>query len=304
MAVYARGGDPQAMRAAARRLAQQGRALESVANECERARARLGLQWGGRDRETANAGLRAARSTIGDLCGAVYRLADTLDRNAAAQEAASAETRSGLPAMPAGGDRPILAGPAATKTDPDTWGSLDPWVASRWQAMTTPERLATLQQMADGIALNAGIPPRRVVVGPLGQRILGSAAFGTDFVTLAPAALADPTFAVNCLAHEMRHAIQFQLVTEEWRPDPIVTTLRTWGVLPSHLEQVGVSRDTVKSWGENLYDYKDVETDGVAAYRNQPIEADAFRAGEEFVNRMNPVKFSFYRLSALLASAQ
>ncbi len=301
MAVYARGGDPQAMRGAARRLAGHGSALASVGQECEAACGRLNLQWAGADHATTDSLLRRIRVTIGDLGAAVQRLSDTLDRNAAQQEAAS--DSGGGRGDGNGGGIPGPRGAPAIRKAPNDDGTLDPWVAARWQSMTTPERVATLQQMANGIAATTGIPPRRVVVAPLaspaGYRTLGEAGIGRDFLTLSPDAVADPVLAINALGHEMQHAVQFQLVTEEMRPDPIVSTLRSWGVLPDHPTQVGVTAATVKRWEANLFDYQDVETHGYAAYRNQPIEADAFRAGKAFVNQMDPVTFSLFRLSAL-----
>ena len=60
---------------------------------------------------------------------------------------------------------------------------------------------------------------------------------------------------IDTLAHEMRHAYQYAVI--------------------SNPENYQVDEETVEEWRENFNDYKTTDDDGYQAYRNQPIEKDA-----------------------------
>lgn len=72
----------------------------------------------------------------------------------------------------------------------------------------------------------------------------------------------DPFEVMETIGHETRHQYQHYLVEH---PDK---------------RPANISEETVKSWKDNINNYKRAEND-YEAYRNQPIEADARQAGEQ-----------------------
>lgn len=105
MVVYAKGGDPEAMAAAASRFADYAASADAVGTAVDTAVGTTGRTWAGPDLSRFVADWRRQRPGVDALVAALRTAGEALRRNAAAQRAASA----GIPSGPSGPSGP---GPA------------------------------------------------------------------------------------------------------------------------------------------------------------------------------------------------
>lgn len=64
------------------------------------------------------------------------------------------------------------------------------------------------------------------------------------------------------------------------------------------LKRHNVTDEEVGEWNHNFKNYKTSEKYGKEAYKNQPVEVDARKAGRDFVNSMTPEDFEKYKSKA------
>lgn len=108
MVVYARGGDPQAMTAAANRLADHAATLDGVSTAVDTAVGVVGRTWAGADLSRFVARWRQQQTGVLALVGTLRSAAEALRRNAAAQSDASAAGTG----IPTGGPATGPSGPS------------------------------------------------------------------------------------------------------------------------------------------------------------------------------------------------
>ncbi len=145
-----------------------------------------------------------------------------------------------------------------------------------WREASYQERLDGLRAMEERLADEQGreaavVEPAVLEPNTLGQYQQGGGPGGKDRIEIGPGQIADddPREAVDTIAHEGRHAYQYDCAS---RPD-------------QHPE---VSPQTADAWRENFKpeNYKKAETDGYEEYRYQPIEADAHDYADKVTEEM------------------
>ncbi|GGO78099.1 hypothetical protein [Nocardioides deserti] len=157
----------------------------------------------------------------------------------------------------------------------DERGVPSPEVAEEWATMTDDERRAFIEEYIEEYAEMIGIDTPELVWEPESWGPNGQARDGGATIALNERLLDDPQI-INTLAHEMRHAHQFEAIDDldawrwPWQDDPF-----------DHHEDLGVTEEEAETWRENFKDYQDVDADGWDAYYGQPVEVDAREEGRE-----------------------
>lgn len=90
--------------------------------------------------------------------------------------------------------------------------------------------------------------------------------------------------AINTLAHEMRHAGQHEMYRDA-NPGGWDTFLISIGVEDDPFDHPGVTKAQADQWGYNFDHYHSPEDD-FPAYHDQPVEADARKAGQYYVDHL------------------
>lgn len=135
---------------------------------------------------------------------------------------------------------------------------LDP---ANWRELPVHERMESLKELEERLAEVQGRPPIELRCEPLGLNQCGyfSSREGVMVLSESLVRSSSPFEAIDTVAHEGRHAYQYYAVQHpEIHDDPF----------------------EVAAWAENFDNYLTAEMYGYEAYRNQPIEADAWHAGD------------------------
>ncbi|MGF9754266.1 hypothetical protein AAII07_03635 [Microvirga sp. 0TCS3.31] len=163
----------------------------------------------------------------------------------------------------------------------DDYGVADPEVAEQWATMTDDERRAVVEEMIEEQAAEAGIPTPTITWEPETWGPWGEARGGGSEIALNEGILDDP-FILNTVAHEMRHARQFEAIDDQdawrwpWQDDPF----------DMH-EEDGITEEQAEEWDENFDDYKSTSNgDTYEEYFEQPVEVDARRTGKQELEDM------------------
>ena len=163
----------------------------------------------------------------------------------------------------------------------DDYGVASPEVAEEWATMTDAERRAVIEEMIEEQAAEAGIPTPTITWEPETWDLWGQARGGGSEIALNEGILDDP-FILNTVAHEMRHARQFEAIDDQdawhwpWQDDPF----------DMH-EEDGITEEQAEEWDENFDDYKSTgDGDTYEEYFEQPVEVDARRIGKEELEAM------------------
>ncbi len=163
----------------------------------------------------------------------------------------------------------------------DDYGVADPAVAEQWASMTDDERRAVIEEMIEEQAAEAGIPTPSITWEPETWGPWGECRGGGTEIALNEGILDDPQI-LNTVAHEMRHARQFEAIEDQddwhfpWQDDPF----------DMH-EEDGISEEQAEDWDENFDDYKSTSSgDTYEDYFEQPVEADARQIGKEELEAM------------------
>lgn len=166
----------------------------------------------------------------------------------------------------------------------DDYGVADPDVAEQWATMTDAERRDAIEEMIAEQAEQAeeaGIPVPTITWEPETWGLWGQARGGGTEIALNEGILDDPQM-INVVAHEMRHARQFEAIDDNndfqfpWEDDPF----------DMH-EDDGISEDQAEDWDENFDDYQSEDNgDTYEEYFEQPVEADARRTGKDELENM------------------
>jgi hypothetical protein len=155
-------------------------------------------------------------------------------------------------------------------------------VYKRWAELPPSYKVATLQNMANDLARRWGIESVPVVA----EDMKGMTGFyWNGAVHIDSKGSADPDTAFRTVAHEMRHAFQLHVAT------PVMHT--QGGDRYQHIHH-GTHDTKAMTWHVNYFQsYVSPDTD-YAAYRNQPLEKNAFAHEEEFVRTITPAKLETY----------
>lgn len=163
----------------------------------------------------------------------------------------------------------------------DDYGVADPEVAEQWATMTDAERRAAIEEMIEEQAEEAGIPTPTITWEPETWDLWGQARGGGTEIALNEGILDDPQM-INVVAHEMRHARQFEAIDDNndfqfpWEDDPF----------DMH-EDDGISEDQAEDWDDNFDDYKsEADGDTYEEYFEQPVEVDARQIGKDELENM------------------
>lgn len=210
----------------------------------------------------------AHRVKLGRASGVLRENALKLRKNADDQERVSARE---------------VASHASSRKE-EEYGVVDPQVAEYWRSLSTSERVAILRRMAQLYADRYGVRPPDVRFEDLDDgngNSLGYWSEQNQRLVLDTTDLADPTYAINTLAHEMRHAGQHEMFRDASPGAADVEQGYVSGVW-SHSE---VSADDARRWGENFDRYQTPDKD-FKKYWSQPVEVDARAAGRNAVNNI------------------
>lgn len=132
---------------------------------------------------------------------------------------------------------------------------------STWKKATVKERKKILLDLFEDIQKIYGVSVSKLVIEPI--ECEGGIAWGyyndaESLICINEDVLSNPKNykkIMDTMMHEMRHAYQHEVVRNP--------------------KKFKVDEKTVEEWSKNIKDYKTVEDDGYAAYRDQPIEKDA-----------------------------
>lgn len=264
-------------------LAEEGHRTSDCVSRIDRML--TGIPWRGDDANRLQDDWRLRlRPVMVTVSKSLTDLATTLKQQVEAQRNAS-DGYSASNAIPDGS-------PPATPSQ-----GLDRRIAEDWAAMSDEERERVLTAMAQAYAAEYGVDMPRVefpdLPDPAGLNLYGQWNEGSKTVQIDSSDLSD-TRILNTLAHEMRHAGQYEMVRDAnpawwdqifinlgWKEDP-------W-------QHPGVTREQAKEWGDNFQHYKTAARDGYEAYRNQPVELDARTTAESKLNNMTYEEFNSYR---------
>jgi len=163
----------------------------------------------------------------------------------------------------------------------DDYGVADPAVAEQWASMTDDERRAAIEEMIEEQAAEAGIPTPSITWEPETWGPWGECRGGGSEISLNEGILDDPQM-INVVAHEMRHARQYEAIDDEgalrfpWQDDPF----------DMH-EDDGISEEQAEDWDDNFDDYQSTSSgDTYEEYFEQPVEVDARRTGKDTLENM------------------
>jgi hypothetical protein len=170
--------------------------------------------------------------------------------------------------------------PAGRVDHVDHYGVASPEVAEQWASMTDDERRAVIAEMIEEQAAEAGIDTPEIVYEDESWGLWGQARDGGETIAINEGIVDDP-FVLNTVAHEMRHARQFEAIDDQdaWH--------WPWDDPFGMHEQDGISEDQAEEWDENFDDYKSTdEGDTYEEYFDQPVEVDARNAGKQVLEGM------------------
>lgn len=163
----------------------------------------------------------------------------------------------------------------------DDYGVASPEVAEAWATMTDAERRAFIEQYVEEYADRIGIDTPEIVYEPESWGPWGQARDNGGTIALNEGILDDP-FIINTVAHEMRHAHQYEAIDDQddfrfpWQEDPF----------DMHEDQ-GISEDDADTWEENFDDYQSTDNgDTYEEYFDQPVEVDARAEGKDALEDM------------------
>lgn len=193
----------------------------------------------------------------------------------------------------------------------DDPGTLDPRIKAKWATLTDEERKKVLETMVKHIAAEDGVEVGDIDWDELADDTSISGDDGHPGITwgswdnngsdvnpfdngtmhLNPNALDDPTQMINTIAHELRHGEQNNAADDvdawhwPWTDDPFDDDADR-----------GITEDQAHSWKDNFAHYKSYDSDhstpaDFQAYHDQPVETDARKAGEEYVNGLTDEDF-------------
>jgi len=135
--------------------------------------------------------------------------------------------------------------------------------------------------MIEEQAAEAGIPTPSITWEPETWGPWGECRGGGSEIALNEGILDDPQM-INVVAHEMRHARQYEAIDDEgalrfpWQDDPF----------DMH-EDDGISEEQAKDWDDNFDDHKSTSGgDTYEEYFEQPVEVDARRTDEDTLENM------------------
>ena len=177
----------------------------------------------------------------------------------------------------------LLAGsiPSGQVGHVDDYGVASPEVAEQWASMTDAERRAFIEEYVEEYADMIGIDTPEIVYEPETWGPWGQARDGGAVIALNEGILDDP-FIINTVAHEMRHAHQYEAIEDQddfhfpWQDDPF----------DMH-EDLGVSEQDAETWEENFDDYQSTDNgDTYEEYFEQPVEVDARDEGKDELEGM------------------
>lgn len=206
---------------------------------------------------------------------------------------------AGQSTAPVTGQAMAGARPPAAESEPEGWedpglegpdrGRLDPEVYERWQELEPGEKQAIIQRIVDEEAAAYGIEPAPEVqfedIGGVGSWD------GETLIIDATTVENDPREAIHAAAHETRHVVQREAMDMAHPP--------WWKFWKGREDMEGLNPDVVDRWKENERTGYQEPPDGelkesdpaayeeqLKAYYEQPIEADAFDAGQRYVEDM------------------
>ncbi|GAB3198544.1 hypothetical protein GCM10027062_12960 [Nocardioides hungaricus] len=187
-------------------------------------------------------------------------------------------------------------------------GVADPRVARDWAAMSTDERRAVLEDMAEDLADEYGLDDFTVNIEDLEDQdgdgvdddpsldLHGYWSESDRGLYLDSNELDDPSL-INTMAHEVRHAAQNELARDA-DPGWLDQRLIDLGVKDDPWDPpAGVTREEAREWGDNFDDYQ-VAEDDFDAYYNQPVEVDARDSGEEYLDDLDAGDLAEHRREA------
>lgn len=131
-----------------------------------------------------------------------------------------------------------------------------------WKSYSIPEKITVMQRLADFETEMLGIPSITIAADLIGAYTLGSYSDETNEILVNTKYL-DTSPVVECIdtiCHEVRHSLQFQIVSSIDWDNPIFQT--------SYF-------DELRSWFRNQENYKSAWLYGFEEYENQPLEVDA-----------------------------
>jgi hypothetical protein len=144
-----------------------------------------------------------------------------------------------------------------------------------WKKWTTEEKLAFFQEQYNELAEKYGLPKIDLIAEDLKDTVLSDAKgqFRGDklVIDIDNINSKDGYDTFQTLVHETRHQIQWAAIAE----------YREHGDQAQFPE--GITLEQVKEWDANEKNYITPEND-YPGYRKQPVEQDARRFGEEYVN--------------------
>lgn len=287
------GADPGTLRQLGHQVSKASQLFESTAMRLDGEL--MSSSWFGRDADSFRG--QWASQLKQQLVSTAHALAAidvALRRQADEQERASA-AGSG-----AAGVGPGAAGSGVydiANADPGNYGQLDPQIAKDWESLNQDQRAAVLQLMGQDLAKQYGVEgvsyhfenleePRNEK-GEIAGNLMGVwREDGIPFIMPGRSLyidtddMADPTVAINVLAHEMRHAGQHEMA----RDATVTWWDHLWGNTNKSFDHPGVTKEQAQEFGKNFDNYKAFGAERPGAYFNQPVEVDARKAGHNYVD--------------------
>lgn len=294
--VLSHGADAERLRGVGQQLTASAQSLDDAATTGRGMAQVLAEHWSGADLEHfvgrgwpgAETVLHSASELVREMGEGATRNADEQDSTSQGAGRAGGGAAGPLPTLPA--DEAVWKDPGVDSPDQ---GSLDPEVYDMWMELDPAEQQAVLQQIVNEECAKMGVEPAPTVKfeAPEGP---GGGGWDGETLTIDPASIAvNPRWAISAAAHEARHVVQreaMDMANPPW-----------WQFWNRGEDMAGVDPGLVDAWTENedtgyhgLPDPDLEETNPDAyeeqlqAYYDQPIEADAYRAGKDYVNEMTP----------------
>lgn len=143
--------------------------------------------------------------------------------------------------------------------NPILWHCLED---STWKSYSIPEKITVMQRLTDFETEILGIPSITITADLIGAYTLGSYSDETNEILVNTKYLDSSPVeeCINTICHEVRHSLQFQIVSSIDWDNPIFQT--------SYF-------DELQSWFQNQENYKSAWLYGFEEYENQPLEVDA-----------------------------
>lgn len=215
---------------------------------------------------------QALRTATGDLTARSTELAQHRD-----EQESTSQSDGGDGAAPATGPS-AQDGPNAPGKDP-YYGEVDPEVAERWEAMSKEDREAVARAIIEEELKRYGIedvPINFDLTSANGQWSVG----GDGHAISINGSLLDTPRLLHTLAHEARHAAQWEAVQDtepgDWDWLPFVDS--TQDDYERLEEEHGFTKEEIDSWRDH-WQRSEEEKD---PYYDRSIEVDARNAGSEF----------------------